>query len=222
MAYPKNLLNPNEIVALDLRPHWWYFGRQILTGFPLVFFVILTVLSRGGLFEGILKFVTPLLAVLWLGWLATKYFSWTRTYFVVTNKRVIFRTGIIARKGVEVPLDRIMNINFGQRVFERIIGVGNLDVQSAGEEGTTTFNFVRHPDEVQRDIYIEMEKRESGQVALQADSVGDAVAEALEEAKAVTRDDIPSQIEKLGKLLEAGHVTEEEFAAKKKELLERM
>ena len=41
MAYPANLIQQGETVALDLRPHWWYFARQILTGAVLLVLVIL-------------------------------------------------------------------------------------------------------------------------------------------------------------------------------------
>ena len=41
MAYPKNLIQDGETVALDLRPHWWYFSRNIFTGIPLLIILIL-------------------------------------------------------------------------------------------------------------------------------------------------------------------------------------
>ena len=41
MAYPTNLIQEGETVALDLRPHWWYFSRNILTGIPLAIILIL-------------------------------------------------------------------------------------------------------------------------------------------------------------------------------------
>ena len=41
MAYPKNLIQDGETVALDLRPHWWYFSRNIFTGIPLLILVVL-------------------------------------------------------------------------------------------------------------------------------------------------------------------------------------
>ena len=41
MAYPDNLIQEGETVALDLRPHWWYFSRNILTGIPLAIILIL-------------------------------------------------------------------------------------------------------------------------------------------------------------------------------------
>ena len=36
MPYPKDLIQDGETLALDLRPHWWYFSRNIFTGIPLL------------------------------------------------------------------------------------------------------------------------------------------------------------------------------------------
>jgi uncharacterized membrane protein YdbT with pleckstrin-like domain len=207
MAYPTKLLNRNEAVALDLRPHWWYFGRQILTGVPLLVVVVLTLSLRRGTFKDIVGWIVVVLVVAWAIWLVLKYMSWARTYFVVTNQRVIYRTGVIARHGVEIPLDRINNINFRQRVFERLIGAGNLDIESAGEQGSTQFDFVRHPDGVQAEIYRQMDSREAQAAGREADAVGTS---------------IPEQIEQLAHLRDAGHITAAEFEAKKAELLGRM
>ncbi len=227
MPYPTKLLNRNEEVALDLRPHWWYFGRQILTGIPLLIVVILLLNLDGGWFKTGASWVVVALVIAWAVWLALKYLSWARTYFVVTNQRVVYRTGVVARKGAEIPLDRITNINFAQRMFERIIGAGNLEVQSAGEQGTTTFDFVRHPDGVQQEIYRQMDARENRQSSTDATAVGDAVAKAIGEPRApgatgAAAPSVPEQIEQLAHLRDAGHITPEEYEAKKAELLGRM
>ena len=227
MPYPTKLLNRNEEVALDLRPHWWYFGRQILTGIPLLIVVILLLNLDGGWFKTGASWVIVALVIAWAVWLALKYLSWARTYFVVTNQRVVYRTGVVARKGAEIPLDRITNINFAQRMFERIIGAGNLEVQSAGEQGTTTFDFVRHPDGVQQEIYRQMDARENRQSSTDATAVGDAVAKAIGEPRApgatgAAAPSVPEQIEQLAHLRDAGHITPEEYEAKKAELLDRM
>ena len=41
MPYPKDLIQDGETLALDLRPHWWYFSRNIFTGIPLFIVLIL-------------------------------------------------------------------------------------------------------------------------------------------------------------------------------------
>lgn len=219
MSYPKKLLNSNEEIALDLRPHWWFFGHQIFTGLPLFAVIFLSLTLDSGFLDSFFGFFVPIAALVWLAWMVVRYFSWTKTYFVVTNKRVIFRTGIIARKGVEIPLDRVMNINFEQRIFERIIGVGNLEVQSAGEQGTSTFNFVNHPDEVQRTIYEKMEEREKTQSDMRADSLQKAFENTQQPSR---KEDILATLTKLAELKEKGHLTEEEFQSKKEELLNEL
>ena len=88
---------------LDLRPHWWYFGRQILTGIPLLIVVILLLNLDGGWFKTGASWVVVALVVAWAVWLGLKYLSWARTYFVVTNQRVVYRTGVVVAEGRRDP-----------------------------------------------------------------------------------------------------------------------
>ncbi len=214
MPYPKNLIQQGETVALDLRPHWWYFSRNIFTGIPLVILVLLVLnWDDSGFVKDASTWIVVLLLVAWAGWLVLKYFQWTMTYFVVTDRRVIYRTGVLSKKGVEIPLERINNINFHQRVIDRIIGAGDLDIESAGRDGQTHFDFVRHPDGVQHEIYRQMEKRNMPQ-SFQPQAVPPPAP-----APAAS---VPQQIEQLAQLKAQGHITEAEFEQKKAELLGRM
>ena len=218
MAYPKHLINEGESVALDLRPHWWFFSRHILTGIPLVIVLVLVTRINDDGVKDVLTYIVGGAAIVWAVWLFAKFLAWSRTYFVVTNQRIIFRTGILTRHGVEIPLERINNINFHQGIWERIIGAGDLEIQSAGESGTSQFSDVRHPDGVQQEIYRQMEgdaKRDAGRGA---DAIGTAVAEAMAKGGA----DIPDQIEQLAKLRDKGTITEAEFEKKKAQLLDKM
>lgn len=214
MAYPKNLIQQGETVALDLRPHWWYFSRNIFTGIPLLIVVVLILnWDDGGFVRDASTWIVVILLVAWAGWLVIKYFQWTMTYFVVTDRRVIYRTGVLSKKGVEIPLERINNINFHQRVIDRIIGAGDLDIESAGRDGQTHFDFVRHPDGVQHEIYRQMEKRNMPQNFQTQAAPVPAPAPAAS---------VPEQIEQLAQLKAQGHITEAEFEQKKSELLGRM
>jgi uncharacterized membrane protein YdbT with pleckstrin-like domain len=214
MPYPRHLINEGETVALDLHPHWWYFSKHILTGVPL-FLALIGVISLQGSDSDFLKAVVgwgwAMLALIWVVWLALKYFQWQFTYFVVTDDRVIFRTGVLAKRGVEIPLERINNINFFQGIWERVIGAGDLDIESAGQEGQSHFEDVRHPDGVQQEIYRQMEanaREKASWSQPQAQPVGGA--------------SIPEQIEQLAALRDKGHITVEEFEIKKAALLDRM
>jgi uncharacterized membrane protein YdbT with pleckstrin-like domain len=214
MGYPTNLVQDGETVALDLRPHWWYFSRNILTGIPLAIILIVVLSSDtdwiskyGGILVGIV-------AIAWAVWLALKYLQWRMTYFVVTSRRVIYRSGVISKRGVEIPLERINNINFHQRLIDRIIGAGDLDIESAGKDGQSHFDFIRHPDGVQHEVYRQMEARNMPVAMVQQ---APAVVAPPQAGTAV-----PEQIEQLARLRDAGHITPAEFEAKKAELLGRM
>ncbi|MET0894422.1 MAG: PH domain-containing protein [Acidimicrobiia bacterium] len=216
MAYPKNLIQQGETVALDLRPHWWYFSRNIFTGIPLAILVIFLFNLDSGFVKDASSWLVVILLVAWSAWLVLKYFQWTMTYFVVTDRRVIYRTGVLSKKGVEIPLERINNINFHQRIIDRIIGAGDLDIESAGRDGQSHFDFVRHPDGVQHEIYREMEKRNMPQNFMQP-----APATAPT-APAAAPPSVPEQIEQLAQLKAQGHITDAEYEQKKAELLDRM
>jgi uncharacterized membrane protein YdbT with pleckstrin-like domain len=221
MPFPPHLLYDDETVALDLRPHWWYFSRHIAAGVPLAILVVLTAAIPSWA-RSILKYPVAALVLVWAVWLALKYLQWICTYFVVTDQRVLSRSGVLARRGVEIPLDHITNIDFHQSLWERMIGTGDLDLESAGHESDTHFSNVRHPDEVQNDIYREIDldtRRESG---ADAAAIGDAVARAVHEQPGQAGGGVADKIEQLARLRDEGHITPDEFERRKNHLLDQL
>ena len=211
MPYPKKLLNEGEEVALDLRPHWWFFSKHIATGIPL-FVVLVLVLSVGNKW---LNALWAIVAVVWAGWLGLKYLEWNFTHFVVTDDRVIYRTGVIAKRGVEIPMERINNINFHQGIWERIIGAGDLDIESAGRDGQSHFYDVWHPDGVQQELYRQMEVNAKKRARWSNPAPAFAPS-------APAPPSVPEQLQQLADLRDRGVITAAEFETKKAQLLERM
>jgi uncharacterized membrane protein YdbT with pleckstrin-like domain len=215
VPYPRRLLNEGEELALDLRPHWWYFAKQVITGFVLfVVFAFVVGLDDGG-FKDVAWWVWGLAALAWAAWLAYHLLQWMFTYFVVTNERVIYRHGVVARTGVEIPLERINNINFHQPFWERIIGAGDLEIESAGQDGESRFEDVWHPDGVQQEIYRQIKTSSQRR----AQWSGAAPARVVADPGPTP---IPEQIRQLAELRDRGAITDAEFEAKKAELLRRM
>ena len=68
-----------------------------------------------------------LLVVTGLVGLLVQAVKWSRTHFVVTNHRVIYREGVVARIGVEIPISRVNNVNFHQSFIERLVGAGERE-----------------------------------------------------------------------------------------------
>jgi uncharacterized membrane protein YdbT with pleckstrin-like domain len=214
VPYPKKLLNEGEEVALDLRPHWWFFSKHIATGIPLFIVAILILVETSGSPKKWLLVLWAIVAVAWAGWLALKYLEWNFTHFVVTDDRVVYRTGVMAKRGVEIPMERINNINFHQGMWERLIGAGDLDIESAGKDGQSHFDDIWHPDGVQQELYRQMEANARKRAAW-----GNPGAQAAPASPAAS---VPEQLQQLADLRDRGVITAAEFEQKKAQLLERM
>ena len=158
MAFPRKLLNDTEELVLDLRPHW------LAVALPTLLLVLAIVV---GLVAALLSWPVPLLwvalvlIVVALANFLIKLLGWSNTNFVLTSDRVITRRGVLTKSGIEIPLERINTVFFDQRFFERIVGAGDLAIESAGERGSETFENIRKPAIVQREIYVQMEDNEN-------------------------------------------------------------
>ena len=64
---------------------------------------------------------------------------------------------MLAKTGIEIPLERINTVFFNQSIFERMLGAGDLAIESGGETGKQTFSDIRRPSLVQNEIYRQME-----------------------------------------------------------------
>ncbi|MDQ7826499.1 MAG: PH domain-containing protein [Candidatus Eremiobacteraeota bacterium] len=204
MPYPKDLLSDDERVILDLRPHWISVIPALLWAAGIAGLAAAS-LMMGGIAIPPLAIAIVVIALIAIFLLAgIPLLRWHHTQFVLTSERLITREGVLARKAREIPLNRINDVTFTQSFLERLVGSGNLTIESAGEQGINRLVFIRQPEQVQHEIYKAMEHVEK--------SAGTGEAP----------EDIPTQIEKLAALRDKGIVTPEEFEKKKKELLERM
>ena len=151
MAYPAKLLSEGEDVVLDMHPHW---KRLVL---PLLLLVVVLALAGYLLAvvdDGRLQLVVAVAAVVLLvAFTVVPFLRWRTTLFVVTTRRVVVRTGVLARQGRDVPLSRINDITFSHSLFERILGCGTLVVESAGERGQVVLTEVPNVEQVQRTLY---------------------------------------------------------------------
>jgi uncharacterized membrane protein YdbT with pleckstrin-like domain len=69
---------------------------------------------------------------------------------VITTHRVLFREGILARRGRDIGLSRITDVSYSQSVWERIINSGSVTIESAGDSGATVLKQIPDSDGVQQ------------------------------------------------------------------------
>ena len=207
MAFPRKLLADHETLVFDLKPHW-------VALVPSALWTLLFVVGAG---FGIalvddpewVRLAIVVVALLGIFMLAVlPFLQWMYTNFVLTSDRLITRSGVISKASKEIPLERINDVAFTQSILERMLGAGDLLLESAGERGQTRISNVRNPEEVQLRIYKETEENNNRMMI---------------PGEATNREaSIPEQIEALARLKQQGVLSETEFESKKQELLKRM
>lgn len=201
MPFPRKLLNEGEDVVLDLHPHWW---RFVAPGAAFLAAVVVAVVFRD---NDALRIASVVLLLVSLVWLGVRYAKWITTNFVVTTDRLIYREGVLGKRGKEIPLERLNDIAVNQSLFERMVGAGDVTIESGGERGQQVFSDVRKPFLVQNVIYSEIERASARDAA---------------RASGSRELSLPEQIDKLDELRQRGVISQAEFDVKKTQLLDRM
>lgn len=140
VGYPENVLAKDEHVVLHRHPHW---GRLTIPALVLIIasaaaaFVAAYVNTLN--WEQTAKnIVFAVIAAIWLiliGWLTVwPFLNWWTTHFVITDRRVMYRHGLITRSGIDIPLARINSVEFRHGLFDRIFRTGTLIIESASQD----------------------------------------------------------------------------------------
>ncbi len=161
MGYPDNVLAEGEQVVLHRHPHW---KRLIL---PVLALLILTalaafgaaVVSRTGWDPTARRVVSAVIAGLWLlavVWLTVRPFlAWRSTHFVITDRRVMYRHGVLTRAGIDIPLARINSVEFRHGLADRMVRTGTLIIESASQD-PLEFDDIPQVEQVHSLLYHEV------------------------------------------------------------------
>jgi len=207
MSYLSKLLIPGETVAYSARRSVaaTFGGLLVFLGLVLVGVVVAYALSApaaGLLGTTMLIVVALVLAVLLLG----RYIWWRNKVYVVSNLRVMKLEGFFSKSHRDASLDKINDLVMTQSLLGRMLGYGDLQVLTANEASGMTFHQLHDPVEFKRQVLQLRTVEMADGPGKGAASVADPIA----------------QIQRLGDLRAKGVITEEEFAEKKKALMNRI
>jgi uncharacterized membrane protein YdbT with pleckstrin-like domain len=162
MPYPTRDLNAGEEVIVDLHPHW---VTVVIPSFLASVSGCAWLAAIVKDTAGPVKFMAAVVALVFNAWALTRWAGRYTTHFVVTSDRVIFRSGLLTRSGVEIPLEKVNNVNFHQTLAERLIGAGDLLIESGGEAGAQRFEDIQNPSEVQNKLAVAIENNDRARYA---------------------------------------------------------
>ena len=205
MAYPRRLLTDGEEVVREFRPHWRLLVIPVLWVLLGIAVVVVTwkYAPENDAFDWI---VTGAVVVASFRLVFYPFTSWWFTSYVLTNERLIRRSGVLSRAGLEMPLENINDVRFTQTVFERVLRSGDVVVESAGEKGQSTFADIPEPEDFHSLVYKVREVRSRD----------------LADGGGVEGTDGVSKLERLGRLLKEGLITQEDYDSKKQGFLDEI
>lgn len=127
---------------------------------------------------------------------------------ILTNRRMIQQTGILRKQSMDAPLDKVNNVEHWQTLWGRILGYGDVEIDTASEHGATRFRSISRPLEFKSAIVGAAEAYRSHRFAPPPSAVSaPSGADRLRQLKA---------------LLDDGLISAEEYEVKRRKLLEEI
>ena len=101
--------------------------------------------------------MTWVIAAALLVWFCVAPFlRWLLTTYTFTNRRLITRTGILTRRGHDIPLNRISDVSYEKGLIDRMFGCGTLVVSDASELGRVELRDIPRVEEAQLSVSDEL------------------------------------------------------------------
>ena len=157
VAISPKLLNPGEHVVLSTRTH----VKALML--PAVVLIIvaglagyLTSLPSGdqaGVWRVVIWVAT---AGILLWFCVVPFLNWLLTTYTFTDRRLITRTGILTRRGHDIPMNRISDISYEKSLIDRMFGCGTLIVSDASEQGLVPLKDIPHVEAAQLRVSEEL------------------------------------------------------------------
>jgi uncharacterized membrane protein YdbT with pleckstrin-like domain len=148
-------LSEGEQFVLRLHPHWKvlvkpFFILAVIIAAAIAALIMLPPRSsldvaRDGI--GVVVFLAVIV------WAVVPLLRWQTTSYELTTRRLRLRQGILSRSGRDFPLTRISDVSFSHGLIDRLLGCGNLIVESAGEHGQLILNQIPRVEQVQATLF---------------------------------------------------------------------
>ena len=131
MSYVAQVLQPGETLRFRTNIHWFVYLKALLA--LIVGLALLGWYYAEGqsvfilLFGGVVFTLTAIVLAItaWLRRFATEV--------AVTDRRVIYKTGLIQRHTIEINIDKIESADVDQSILGRIFGFGSITIRGTGE-----------------------------------------------------------------------------------------
>ena len=217
-SYVSKMLGEDEEILLTTRQHSLVlFGNILLEIFLIALFsvaisLVFILAVPTGIWVAAVWLIGAILLLFPLIGLVHDVLVWANKQFIITSRRVIQVSGIINKNVTDSSLEKVNDVKMVQSFWGRLLNYGDLEILTASELGVNVFRKIGNPVNVKTTMLNAKNRLgdddDSGRMKPRNKSVPAAVA-------------VPDMLQELDVLRQKGIITEEEFQAKKKELLAR-
>lgn len=225
MPYPAKLLSDGEVVAEEAKQHWIALRDELLYTIGWLLLMVILIPWLDIEFDG---WLASIVTIAWLVAVGIGVARWYGTDLVVTNKRVVYRTGVLTKSGYEVEIDQIQDAGYRQSGLQRIVGAGDLLLDAPASGGKSVISDLPHPQHLAGAVTTALGDRPApgSQSPLPGEQRESAVRRRPESMAG--RGDQPGerslsraeQLDIIARLHEEGKLSDEEFAREKTRILE--
>ena len=163
-------LKNGEKVLFKTQHHWVVLVNPFLISLLIfgLFVLLYAVKENGGIWILIIGFLS-------FGYFGYKYFERRFDIWVVTNLRIIDEQGVFSISAKESPLEKINNVTYHQSITGRILGFGDIEIQTAAEMGATTYHKIAKPNELKDSITTAQEEYKQNNIFAQAQKLAESM-----------------------------------------------
>jgi hypothetical protein len=160
--------------------------------------------------------------------LARIFLDWLNERYIITNRRVMEVKGIINKNVSDSALEKVNDVKMQQSMVGRVLGYGTVQIITGSDIGVNSFHRISNPVRFKREMLNAKERLHEPVSPLKPEQAPDfsppthAVESTTAEPDAEAAARIPDLIVELAELRQKGIISETEFQAKKKELLDRL
>ncbi len=165
MAFKGHDLPPDddERPVLLVHPHWKVLVRPVLFAVVVVIaaLVVVAIIPSGTVADAERLAVAAVAVLALMLWLMVPVLRRRMTTYELTTRRLRIRSGVVTRRGRDIPLARVNDVSFDQGPLDRLLGCGRLVVESAGEHGQIVLTEIPHVQSVHTTLFqlVEEEQR---------------------------------------------------------------
>jgi membrane protein YdbS with pleckstrin-like domain len=128
MSYYKKVIQPDETLRYVGRLHWIIYLKA---NFILVI-DLLILFAYIDSHEPLLGWLALVLVPVWLFFLIAAWLRHLSTEIIVTDKRVIFKKGLISRETMEMNMSKVETVDVTQSITGRIFDYGDIVIRGSG------------------------------------------------------------------------------------------